>query len=76
LTSLTNKGQLLFNGTGYGLVAVMLATRFHPRIGPITRTDRKNKYKFDLRDVWADRTTKYVGITISGFSNTFFSDFP
>ena len=64
MTSLTNKGQLLFNGTAYGLAAVISATRLHPRIGPITRTDVKSKYQVDLRDIWADRTTTYIGITI------------
>ncbi|PSN68744.1 FAD/NAD(P)-binding domain-containing protein, partial [Corynespora cassiicola Philippines] len=71
LKSFTKKGLLMSDGTEYELDAVVLATGFDSITGSITRVGVKNKHGVDLKDVWADGITTYMGITVSGFPNMF-----
>jgi cation diffusion facilitator CzcD-associated flavoprotein CzcO len=71
LTLLTKKGLLTSNGAAYKLAAVVLVPSFFSRTGPMTCIDTKNGHGFDLEDVWADGTTVYIGMPISGFPNIF-----
>ncbi|KAI4943526.1 hypothetical protein J4E91_009163 [Alternaria rosae] len=76
LESFTKKGLLMSDGTEYELDAVALATGFDSITGSITRVGVKNRYGVDLKDVWADGITTYMGITVSGFPNMFISYSP
>lgn len=71
LKSFTKKGLLMSDGTEYEFDAVVLATGFDSITGSITRVGVKNKHGVDLKDVWADGITTYMGITVSGFPNMF-----
>jgi cation diffusion facilitator CzcD-associated flavoprotein CzcO len=71
LKSFTQKGLLMSDGTEYELDAVVLATGFDSITGSLTRVGVKDKHGFDLKDVWADGITTYMGVTIAGLPNMF-----
>ena len=59
------------DGTLREFDVVVLATGFDSFTGSLTNMGLKNKDGVDLRDIWKDGVSTYLGLTIAGFPNVF-----
>jgi cation diffusion facilitator CzcD-associated flavoprotein CzcO len=71
LESFEEKGMRMDDGTLREFDIVVLATGFDSFTGSLTNMGLKNKDGVDLRDIWKDGVSTYLGLTIAGFPNVF-----
>ncbi|WPH00036.1 putative flavin monooxygenase, FAD/NAD(P)-binding domain superfamily [Acrodontium crateriforme] len=65
------KGLEMADGSRHEFDAVVLATGFDSYSGSITQMGLKNKDGVDIKDVWKDGISTYLGLTVGGFPNMF-----
>ncbi|KAI5361226.1 Putative flavin monooxygenase, FAD/NAD(P)-binding domain superfamily [Septoria linicola] len=70
------KGLITADGKEHEFDAVVLATGFDSFTGSLTKLGLKNKDGVDLKDLWSEGVSTYLGITISGFPNAFMAYTP
>ena len=71
LKEFSEKGLITTDGTEHEFDAIVLATGFDSYTGGLTRLGLKNKHGVDLKDLWKDGISSYLGLAISGFPNAF-----
>lgn len=71
LHTFEEKGMRMDDGTLREFDVVVLATGFDSFTGSLTNMGLKNKDGVDLRDIWKDGVSTYLGLTIAGFPNVF-----
>ncbi|CAK3965402.1 related to flavo involved in K+ transport [Lecanosticta acicola] len=76
LERFTEKGMRMADGKEYEFDAVALATGFDSFTGSLTKMGLKNREGVELKDLWQDGVSTYLGLTISGFPNMFMSYTP
>ncbi|PPJ59252.1 hypothetical protein CBER1_10325 [Cercospora berteroae] len=76
LKEFTKKGIITSDGKEYDFDAVVLATGFDALTGSLTKLGLKNKDGIDLKDLWANGVSTYLGLAISGFPNAFMAYSP
>ncbi|KAM3422156.1 hypothetical protein BST61_g2526 [Cercospora zeina] len=72
----TEKGIITTDGKEYEFDAVVFATGFDALSGSLTKLGLKNKEGVDLKDIWANGISTYLGLAISGFPNAFMAYSP
>lgn len=76
LERFTEKGLLMADGKEYEFDAVALATGFDSFTGSLTKMGLKDRRGVELKDLWQDGVSTYLGLTISGFPNMFMAYTP
>ncbi|CAK1359580.1 unnamed protein product [Cercospora beticola] len=76
LKEFTERGIITSDGKEYEFDAVVLATGFDALTGSLTKLGLKNKDGVDLKDLWANGVSSYLGLAISGFPNAFMAYSP
>ncbi|KAK3708387.1 hypothetical protein LTR37_011483 [Vermiconidia calcicola] len=76
LKSFHGKGLLMADDKLHEFDAVVLATGFDSYTGSLTQMGIKSKDGIDLKDLWADGISTYLGMTVAGFPNFFMSYTP
>ncbi|KAF2214185.1 hypothetical protein CERZMDRAFT_37343 [Cercospora zeae-maydis SCOH1-5] len=76
LKEFTEKGIITVDGKEYEFDAVILATGFDALSGSLTKLGLKSKDGVDLKDIWANGISTYMGLAISGFPNAFMAYSP
>lgn len=76
LKSFHEKGLLTSDGTVHEFDAIVLATGFDSFTGSATRMGLKNHDGIDLKDVWKEGVSTYLGLTIPSFPNVFLAYSP
>jgi cation diffusion facilitator CzcD-associated flavoprotein CzcO len=71
LKSFEETGMRMDDGSLREFDIIVLATGFDSFTGSLTNMGLKNKDGVDLRDIWKDGVSTYLGLTIAGFPNVF-----
>lgn len=69
MKSFNEKGMVLEDGTQLDLDIVILATGFDSFSGSLTQMGLKNKDGVDIKEIWKDGLSTYLGLSIHGFPN-------
>ncbi|KIV99317.1 hypothetical protein, variant [Verruconis gallopava] len=64
-------GVLMEDGTQRDYDIVILATGFDSFSGSLTQMGFKNKDGVDIKDIWSEEISSYLGMLIHGFPNAF-----
>ncbi|KAJ9610914.1 hypothetical protein H2204_015363 [Knufia peltigerae] len=72
IVAVTKTGVVLSDGSNRECDTIVLATGFDSFTGSLTHMGLKNKHGVDLKEVWKDGISTYMGVFSHGFPNAFF----
>ena len=72
LKSFAEKGLIMADDKLHEFDTVVLATGFDSYTGSMTQMGLKNKDGVELKDLWKDGVTTYLGLTVAGFRTLLF----
>src|SRR5262249_18738118 len=62
---------LVTGGREHAFDTLILATRFDPFTGPMTKIDVRGRGGLRIQDKWRGGPVNYLGLTVAGFPNLF-----